>query len=133
LCDQNIANEDIVPFGDVGSTSNDCDNKVFNDSATQAPIMSLGSDMLMPRKFTDYDNWIRRASPALTTVFKKTYTGDQSPRWADSRLVCLTAKNVTAGSWIPTSGAAPGHGRPKMSLILVAVVWATVYCGGTTW
>ena len=73
LCDQNIANEDIVPFGDVGSTSNGCDNQVFNGSATQAPIMSLGLDMLIPGKFTDYGNWIRRASPALMTVFKKTY------------------------------------------------------------
>jgi hypothetical protein len=116
-----------VPFGDIGSTSGTCNNKVFNGSATQAPILSLDSDISTPGNFTDYDTWVRRASPILMTVFKKTFVGDQSPRWADSRLVCLTAKSITAGSRVPTCSSAQWYGRPTMSSILMAVVWAMVY------
>ena len=116
-----------VPFGDVGSPSGACNNKVFNGSATQAPILSLDSDMSMPGNFTNYDTWVRRASPILMTVFKKMSIEDQSPRWADSRLVCLTAKSITAGSRVPTSGSAPWHGGPTILSILMAVVWTMVY------
>jgi hypothetical protein len=47
-CHQNIAKEDIVPFGNIESSSNYCNNKVFNGSANQASIMSLGSGMSTP-------------------------------------------------------------------------------------
>jgi hypothetical protein len=68
-------------------------------------------------------------------VFKKTYSGDQSLPWADSRLVCLTAKNITAGSRIPTSTAVLGYGSPALLLILLAdfgtavfAAWETGFC-----
>ncbi len=68
--------------------------------------------------------WVKRATPLLLIAFNKNVTAE-SPRWAETRLLCLTARNITSGSRVPTSGVAL-HQETKWKVLLMAGLWVSL-------
>lgn len=112
------------PFGnpdffDNGNTS--CSPSIFNGSATHGAIVGQESSLSSPlTNYTTYDAWVRRATPLILTAFTKNIT-KQTPRWADTRLVCLTAKDVTSGSRVPVSNGGRNSGGRREMVLAVGV------------
>jgi hypothetical protein len=89
-----------------------------NGSATHNTILTQTSSASAIDNFTNYDTWVKRATPFLLTAFNKKVT-QESPRWAETRLLCLTASNITEGSRAPASDAASNR-EMRWKVLLVA-------------
>ena len=112
-----------VPFGDVstsGDASSNCNSNVFDGSASQGALLTIQSSPLALSNFTTYDTWAKQATPVILTAFNKNVT-TESPRWADTKLLCLTASNVTTGSRIPTSDATSRPVNAQTALLIVGL------------
>lgn len=112
-----------VPFGDVnssGDASSNCSANVFDGSAGQGALSTLQSSSSALGNFTTYDAWSKQATLVILTAFNKDVT-TKSPRWADTKLLCLTARNVTTGSRIPTSAATSWPVNGQTALLIVGL------------
>jgi hypothetical protein len=112
-----------VPFGDVnssGDASSNCSANIFDGSVSQGALLTLQSSSSAPGNFTTYDAWSKQATPVILTAFNKNVT-TKSPTWADTKLLCLTASNVTAGSRILTSGATNWLVNAQTTLLIVGL------------
>lgn len=112
-----------IPFGDVstsGDAGSNCSSNVFDGSASQGALLTIQSSSSALSNFTAYDTWAKQATLVILTAFNKNVT-TEPPRWADTKLLCLTASNITTGSRIPTSDATSRPVNTQTALLIVGL------------
>lgn len=122
----------LVAIGN-STYSNDTDIEECSLLAKGANNGIFGWDMRGSSNATGYDEAVTRILPVLTTVWlKERESKNDSAPWADSRLTCMTGRDIQTGSkkpkGVPSLGVKVSTGGFiwGISLMAVVAIWSMI-------
>ncbi|MCJ1243414.1 hypothetical protein MMC30_000611 [Trapelia coarctata] len=110
-------------LGNPPSGGPSCPSLGAGTPSTSPALLTSSAPFTPSSSNSTYDTWLKQATPVILTAWLK--NGSGSSAWADTRVVCLSAGNVAAGSRVP-SAAGRSTSRATGSVILGmvgAVAW----------
>lgn len=116
-----FGNSNITQLGNSSCVNSMAEN-IFNGSATQGDVLETFSLSLPAGNQTYYNEFIDTTWPLFFTVLSKNFRAASVPV---TRIVCLRADNIVAGSVVSSGAVCASHTGLGMALVF-GILAATV-------
>jgi hypothetical protein len=117
-----FGSSNITQLGNSSCVNSTAEN-VFNGSATQGDILEIFSLSLPTGNQTYYNEFIDTTWPLIFTAWPKNFGATSVPV---TRIVCLRADNIVAGSVVPSGAVCASHAGLGMALVFGVLAAAVV-------